>query len=97
MVRSRRGFYFFKITILGILGHAHLGKMTVFLIFGAYGSRFCMYLVHIWYVVGTWLVHGWHVVGTWLVRGGYVVGTWLVRGFVPNCRNKGPMRIVLTI
>ena len=67
-------------TISGIVGYAHFGKVTI-----------SLYLVHL----GTYLVHIWYVVGTWWVRGWYVVGTWLVRGFDPNLPNKGPIRIIL--
>ena len=45
---SRRGFYFWKTNISGILGHAHFRKKSIFLIFGTY-------LVRIWYVDGTWI------------------------------------------
>ena len=41
-----------------MLGHAHFGKVTIFLIVGTYR-----------YIFGTYLVRGGYVDGTWLVRG----------------------------
>ena len=86
---SRRGFYFWKTNISGILGHAHFRKKSIFLIFGTYG-----------YVFGTWMVRGWYVNGTWMVRGWYVDGTWMVRGWYVDSTpksKKSPMRIILNM
>ena len=81
---SRRGLYFWKTNISGILGHAHFGKVLIFFIFGTCG----------YYIFGTYLVCGGYVHGTWMVHGWYVVGMWIQS---QNWTMKGPMRIIPTM